>query len=254
MTDTTREAWDGRPENPERDGWHWLLRDDDEFVRPMFWFAVSKTEPVEVWADRAGMEQRAHDMGARYSYLGPALLPSQVAAAVQAEREAIDAAVAAEYIGPKSMDAQMSPPEWVKGYNAGIADVLSVIRARGPSDALADALRRAEARGMKQAAGMVRALNQERTQTIVAGLETTMTRTRTADEIAAAIDAAAEYSASIEQDRIYEARAALRAQAEAAGVTAEMLSTEAAAMFFDDDTRRVAALLRALAEVLRDAG
>lgn len=75
--------WDGRPERPERDGWHWLHHPED--LRPM----------VQPWNAELGgwvsgalrSPQGVVDLGFRY--LGPALLPTEVAA-----REAAAAAEA----------------------------------------------------------------------------------------------------------------------------------------------------------------
>lgn len=79
MTD----AWDGRPENPERDGWHWLYRPED--LRPM----------VQPWNAKLGgwISGALHsprgvvDFGFRY--LGPALLPVVVEAREAAAAEAM---------------------------------------------------------------------------------------------------------------------------------------------------------------------
>lgn len=82
MTD----AWDGRPERPEQDGWHWLHHPED--LRPV----------VQPWSAEHGAwgsgalhsPQGVVDLGFRY--LGPALLPAEVAdreaAAAEAMREA----------------------------------------------------------------------------------------------------------------------------------------------------------------------
>lgn len=64
------EQWDGVPENPERDGWHWL-QEDGGVPFPHRWWAVG---------------QRWHSDGShfyfacRYRYLGPCALPSAIAA------------------------------------------------------------------------------------------------------------------------------------------------------------------------------
>ncbi|MBU6336089.1 MAG: hypothetical protein KGS47_17000, partial [Chloroflexi bacterium] len=141
MTDTTRAAWDGRPENPERDGWHW--------VRPNL---AAAYEP-ECWQWCAAAEAFARDASDLndpwfpqcYDYLGPALLPAQVAAAVAAER--------ADFLRLLDLHRWLRTPApsnpeaydaWVEdNASAGeeAAKLEAAIRARGPSSALADALR-----------------------------------------------------------------------------------------------------------------
>lgn len=80
------DAWDGRPQNPERDGWHWLHHPED--LRPM----------VQPWNAELGgwvsgalhSPQGVVDLGFRY--LGPALLPTEVATQIeQARRQGAEA-------------------------------------------------------------------------------------------------------------------------------------------------------------------
>jgi hypothetical protein len=87
MIDTTRDTWDGRPENPERDGWHWvtILQWDDAPVA-RYWQAAT-----QVWGQYRPLAEPSRICG-HWRYLGPALPPAQVAAAVQAERACKDAA------------------------------------------------------------------------------------------------------------------------------------------------------------------
>jgi hypothetical protein len=56
-------AWDGRPQNPERDGWHWVS------------LLGSDTPIAACWGDDewAG----PYDNG-RYLYLGPCLTPTEI--------------------------------------------------------------------------------------------------------------------------------------------------------------------------------
>lgn len=86
MTD----AWDGRPQNPERDGWHWVAWAGNA-PDPTFWtpHGPERRGPCWHWDDDW--------MGPGWvcsnaTYLGPCLTPAevaaQVAAAVIAEREA----------------------------------------------------------------------------------------------------------------------------------------------------------------------
>lgn len=73
------DAWDGRPEHPERDGWHWL----DE--HPHFWRAngsewLTNHETLQT--------QTPFDVASEgWTYLGPCLTPADVAARI-AEAEA----------------------------------------------------------------------------------------------------------------------------------------------------------------------
>jgi hypothetical protein len=76
--------WDGRPANPDADGWHWLLvAHGIGHPFPMLWAADGR-----MWD--AGDAGWAHyeDIATRWRYLGPCLTPADHAAAVQAEREA----------------------------------------------------------------------------------------------------------------------------------------------------------------------
>lgn len=82
-------AWDGRPEQPERDGWHWLHHPEDLRPCPAPWDAAHAA-----WCG-GGMHspQGVVDLG--YHYLGPALLPAEVAAReAAAERRGIGRAAA----------------------------------------------------------------------------------------------------------------------------------------------------------------
>jgi hypothetical protein len=87
MTDASQ-SWGGVPQNPERDGWHWLLNADgvgDPF--PMLWDADGK-----MWdAGDAGW-MLAEEVAVRRTYLGPCLTPADAIernAAVAARDEAI---------------------------------------------------------------------------------------------------------------------------------------------------------------------
>lgn len=143
MTDTTPAAWDGRPENPERDGWHWLRNRYGATV-PALWVAEDGAWRLH------GQDYPAKTARWNQTYLGPALLPAQVAAAVQAEREAC--AVSAECVA-HALDPNAKTFE--AGYANGALDIARLIRARGPSSALAAALRQARAEGMREAAALI---------------------------------------------------------------------------------------------------
>jgi hypothetical protein len=77
------EAWDGYPENPERDGWHWLRKQWGAIV-PAFWLASDG-----MW--RLHNESYApKTAGRNQDYLGPCLTPAEVEALVD---KAVDEAV-----------------------------------------------------------------------------------------------------------------------------------------------------------------
>jgi hypothetical protein len=72
------EAWDGRPENPERDGWHWLCCGVHTYVR--------EWRNKGYWPGNHGYNFSPNEIRRTHDYLGPALLPSQVAAADAKEK------------------------------------------------------------------------------------------------------------------------------------------------------------------------
>jgi hypothetical protein len=83
MTDT----WDGRPQNSERDGCHWLLGwNNTPFVAE--WDAASAD-----WSWAGGDESCVGVVAAGWRYLGPCLTPAEVEARVaEARREALEEA------------------------------------------------------------------------------------------------------------------------------------------------------------------
>lgn len=92
--DTSAAPWDGVPQNPELDGWHWL-RMGGVFVAPYRWTA-GKVDPRNgFWLYPPDWEIMPEDkLISRQAYLGPCLLPSEHAAllaeraALRAERDA----------------------------------------------------------------------------------------------------------------------------------------------------------------------
>jgi hypothetical protein len=79
MTDTTPGAWDGRPQDPERDGTHWLNLAGN-VIAAQWWTA----EALWTWGDRQWTPSVAS--AARWFYLGPCHTPAEVAALVEAAR------------------------------------------------------------------------------------------------------------------------------------------------------------------------
>ena len=74
------EQWDGRPENPEQDGWHWL-RTGDSLV-------TCEWSAARGWRDETWIV-RAWEL----PYAGPCLTPAEVEAEKAAtRREGIEAA------------------------------------------------------------------------------------------------------------------------------------------------------------------
>lgn len=78
MTDTSDAAWDGRPENPERDGWHWVAWAGTD-AEPSFWTPHGPEKRGECWNwddDWMGPGW----VCANATYHGPCLTPAEVAA------------------------------------------------------------------------------------------------------------------------------------------------------------------------------
>ena len=88
MTDPQNPGgWDGRPENPERDGWHWLQRADDRWLVCKWWSAEQAG-----WVDGITLSP-ATVVEYGVGYLGPCLTSTEVAARVEAaRREGFEAA------------------------------------------------------------------------------------------------------------------------------------------------------------------
>lgn len=79
------EQWDGRPQNPERDGWHWLMQ--DTLLYPARWDAAASAWHRSRFLTPAEIA-RLND------YCGPCLTPAEIEARVAAaRREGIEAAL-----------------------------------------------------------------------------------------------------------------------------------------------------------------
>jgi hypothetical protein len=89
MTD----AWDGRPQNPEREGWHWVQHRDNAPE-------VLNWSPLRDWHYEGDWVYPGF-IGQNYRYIGPCLTPAEIEARVaQARREALeDAARLADMYG-----------------------------------------------------------------------------------------------------------------------------------------------------------
>lgn len=135
--------WDGKPENPERDGWHWLLvAFGVGHPFPMMWAADGM-----MWdAGDAGWTH-AEDIATRWRYLGPCLTPAEHAAAVQAER-----AACAEIAKGRSK----APPEIGDDWRHGPAEaefIAGRILVRGDTSALAAVVKSAYREGWNDREG-----------------------------------------------------------------------------------------------------
>jgi len=126
----------GVPLNPERDGWHWLRTPDDQ-TAPYEWRTAGECERGR-WPSHwvSGVDEWK---GTDCAYLGPCLTPTDLEAAVQAERAACAECVASFGDGA-----------------FGTKRAALAIRARGNTDALA-ALAQARREGMEAAAKIVAA-------------------------------------------------------------------------------------------------
>lgn len=82
------ERWDGLPENPERDGWHWVEGRGyaHPTVFPAFWMHAREIGRFE-WRRGGGGAIFSQDGAARWwCYLGPCLTPDEHRAALAAAR------------------------------------------------------------------------------------------------------------------------------------------------------------------------
>jgi len=96
MTDAAATPWDGRPENPEEDGWHWLEYEAGGRI-VLEWHATWNGELKGWWEGSVLTDTPKSYVTHRcLRYLGPCLTPAEVAAAVQAEREKHASEAAAE--------------------------------------------------------------------------------------------------------------------------------------------------------------
>lgn len=131
MTDTN--GWPfadrpGVPQNPERDGYHWLAATDGDqltgHTAVMFWFAGTGFYAVEA----VPVTQRSIVSGWRY--LGPCLTPDEVTALVEQAR--CEGAEAMRE-GAAQRVARWIAVHWGAGA-AGSADIEAAIRALPISD------------------------------------------------------------------------------------------------------------------------
>ena len=77
-SETAQQAdWDGRPESPERSGWHWV--EDGDGVRPLLWRGGDWPEPLDrgEWQDGFAVISPYAVQNGRYH--GPLAMPPSVA-------------------------------------------------------------------------------------------------------------------------------------------------------------------------------
>lgn len=141
--------WSGMPENPERDGWHWLARSRDHCEPwPFRW--VGGEEPG--WCAEDGCDPDCADTSPdemiRYwpFYLGPCLTSADLAERVEAERERC-ANEARSLEIPEDCSAIEA-----HGRLITTIDIFNRIRALGPTPAYDAAIKAAREDGMEAAA------------------------------------------------------------------------------------------------------
>lgn len=169
------DAWDGRPQNPERYGRHWLAHHDGP-PEPFMWEAPC-------WYFGSGEHAPAVVVSWGYRYLGPCLLPADVSA-----RETAAAAAMREAVKTNAQKVAKDRADWLvdavatatqdrrylrgdedqdriaidaillngeKAINVAIENAIAALPLPG-GDALAEALREAEKRGIEKAAEAAR--------------------------------------------------------------------------------------------------
>ena len=119
MTD----AWDGRPENPERDGWHWVKALSSKETIALFWtHVVAEWEYGDDWLS-------SQQASRRYRYLGPCLTPAELAAreadAYQRGQEAMrEAAVSAAITHTATSGQRNAKDVWRASIGSECADAI----------------------------------------------------------------------------------------------------------------------------------
>jgi len=117
------EPWDGCPQNPEREGWHWLTRAEDGLTIPKRWNAE-----MGAWEDGIMLSPATViEWGANYA--GPCHAPAEVTAQVKAARQEEREACAQVVLRGKTVLLAGIGP--VDGYPWDNASAAAAIRARG---------------------------------------------------------------------------------------------------------------------------
>lgn len=138
------EQWDGVPENPERDGWHWLCTFEGADLC-CYWHKGWWTTPV------GDLSLSPEDV-ADWRYLGPCLLPEEITAreAASAEQKRDMARDLARIEVAADMQAQGDAlgEDWAATMRMMVARLFG----GQTEEALARAVAAAEKRGMEKAA------------------------------------------------------------------------------------------------------
>ncbi|WP_086642962.1 hypothetical protein [Acetobacter sp. DsW_063] len=77
---TMTEQWDGRPQNPERDGWHWLGQRGTKWRAPFEWRHEEYSDAADEWFWDIEEDPRYPDEMKNFIYLGPCPSPEELAA------------------------------------------------------------------------------------------------------------------------------------------------------------------------------
>jgi hypothetical protein len=131
MNDEDTKPWDGRPENPERDGWHWVETAGGDAL-PYEWRTAGECERGR-WPARWIFDIEAEIDPRTCRYLGPCLLPADHAALL-AERDALRARVEKLEAGiARAMDeAEDAGPKALKYVTQELRDALAAAPAQEP--------------------------------------------------------------------------------------------------------------------------
>jgi hypothetical protein len=147
----------GVPENPERNGWHW--------IRPILGLGIDAPKNwlsrIERWELSDGTFAFPHECSLRWRYLGPCLTPSEVAARVQAsyregwndrESELLEGYKRIGHLDAMLAQARREGMEKIRELvcNVGQPDLAGSIAARRIVDAIDEAIRSAAARETKE--------------------------------------------------------------------------------------------------------
>lgn len=151
------DAWSGRPENPGRDGNHWLQMRRAELA---WWCA--KTQRWDFGADDGDCSPGWIARVCGYRYLGPALLPAEVAALTAAAemRGREDAAKIHDDQAARSHVAGQFAPLYAKGHLAQAARIRALPPPSGAT-ALAAMLDQARREEREACAAVAEAIERE---------------------------------------------------------------------------------------------
>ena len=114
-------GWPGKPGvplNPEKDGWHWLVRKNEQFPEVWEWnagplgaVAEYGDQSIGAWLEGEGNGQ-PKEMAKWYRYLGPALTPAEMDARIAtARKDALEEAARAMIEKYQSMVIRPNTPE-----------------------------------------------------------------------------------------------------------------------------------------------